>query len=154
VRNRKYNLTSMHITWGSSKVFYKGRCMVTCVLSSTVSDYNTWTWIAYSVDVLKLTWICVPKYYMAWSISSPHACFSSIHRSLYPLTRGNLFILAKLPILSERDKNFFSNRVINIWNSLYLTILLRLDLSQGLNVSLTNLTFLTFYCINNFASTI
>jgi len=29
----------------------------------------------------------------------------------------------------------------------YLTILLRLDLSQALNGLLTNLTFLTFYCI-------
>jgi len=30
----------------------------------------------------------------------------------------NLFKLAKLPIFSERDKNYFRNRVINIWNFL------------------------------------
>ena len=39
-------------------------------------------------------------------------------RSLYPTTRGNLFKLAKLPVVSDRDKHFFNNRVINIWNSL------------------------------------
>ena len=38
--------------------------------------------------------------------------------SLYPSTRGNLFKLAKLSIVSERDKHFLNNRVINIWNSL------------------------------------
>jgi len=38
--------------------------------------------------------------------------------SLYPSTRGNLFKLAKLPVVSESDKNFFSSSVNNIWNSL------------------------------------
>ena len=39
-------------------------------------------------------------------------------RSLCASTRGNSFKLAKLAVVSERDKNFFTNRVINIWNSL------------------------------------
>jgi len=38
--------------------------------------------------------------------------------SFYSLNPINLFKLDKLPIASERDKNFFSNRVINIFNSL------------------------------------
>jgi len=35
-------------------------------------------------------------------------------RSLYPSTRVYLLKSAKLPIVSERDKNLFSNRAINI----------------------------------------
>ena len=34
------------------------------------------------------------------------------------LHRGNSLKLTKLAVVSERDKNFFTNRVINIWNSL------------------------------------
>jgi len=89
-------------------------------------------------NVLKLTWLCVTKYYMAWSISS-------FQRSLYPSTRGNLFKLAKLPIVSERDKNFLLI-VLVIYGISYLTILLWLDLLLVLNGSLKNLTFLNFYC--------
>jgi len=37
---------------------------------------------------------------------------------------------------------------------LYLTISSWLVLSKALNGSLTNLTFLTFYCFNNFVSSI
>jgi len=66
-------------------------------------QYFTWTWIAY--DVLKLT--CVEKYYIAWSILSLHV----FKRSLYPPTWGNLFKLAKLPIVSERGKNVFSYHI-------------------------------------------
>jgi len=40
------------------------------------------------------------------------SCF--LTRSLYPSTRGNLFKLAKLPVVSERANNFLSNRIINI----------------------------------------
>jgi len=74
-------------------------------------------------------------------------------RSRYSSTRGNLFKLAKLPIVSERDKNVFSNCVSNIWYGIrYMTKLLQLDLSQSLHGALTILTFHTFYCINNFVS--
>jgi len=59
----------------------------------------------------------------------------------------------KLPIVSERDKNFLAI-VLLIYGIRYLTILLRLDLLQALNGSLTNLTFLTFCCITNFVSSI
>jgi len=55
------------------------------------------------------------------AIYSSLSHISSLHvfkRSLHHSTRANLFKLTKLPIVSERDKNFFSNRVINIWNSL------------------------------------
>ena len=43
---------------------------------------------------------------------------SFFKRSLCPSTRGNSLKLAKLAVASERDKNFFTNRVINIWNAL------------------------------------
>ena len=43
---------------------------------------------------------------------------SFFKRSLYSSTRGNSLKLTKLAVVSERDKNFFTNRVINIWNSL------------------------------------
>jgi len=39
-------------------------------------------------------------------------------RSLYDSTRGNSLKLAKLYVISERDKNIFTNHVINIWNAL------------------------------------
>jgi hypothetical protein len=39
-------------------------------------------------------------------------------RSQYPSTRGNMFKLVKPAVVSERDKNFFNDRVINMWNSL------------------------------------
>jgi len=53
------------------KMFFLQRLLlVTRVLSSAMSDYYTLTWIAYNVDVLKLTWLSVTKYYMAWSILS------------------------------------------------------------------------------------
>jgi len=38
-------------------------------------------------------------------------------RSLYDSTRGNSLKLATLHVISK-DKNFFTNRVINIWNAL------------------------------------
>jgi hypothetical protein len=31
-----------------------------------------------------------------------------------PLLLGSLFKLAKFPVVSERDKNFFTNRIANI----------------------------------------
>jgi hypothetical protein len=37
---------------------------------------------------------------------------------LYPSTRGNSLKLANFAVVSERDKNFFTNRVIDIWNAL------------------------------------
>jgi len=43
------------------------------------------------------------------------SCF--FKRSLYDSTRGHSLKLAKLHVISERDKNFFTNRV-NIWNAL------------------------------------
>jgi len=54
---------------------------------------------------------------MAWSI------LSLLTRSLHPSTRGSLFKLEKVPVVSERDKNIFSNRAINIWNSLYIFVI-------------------------------
>jgi len=42
--------------------------------------------------------------------------------------------------------------VLLIYGIRYLTILLQLDLPQDLNGALTNLTFLTFYFINNLVS--
>ena len=33
-------------------------------------------------------------------------------------TRGNSLKLAKIPVVSERDKNFYCNRIVNIWNNL------------------------------------
>ena len=44
------------------------------------------------------------------------SCF--LVRATYSSTRGNSFKLAKLPVGSLRDKNFFTNRIVNIWNSL------------------------------------
>ena len=43
---------------------------------------------------------------------------SFFKRSLCPSTRGNSLKLAKLAVASEPNKNFFTNRVINIWNAL------------------------------------
>ena len=43
---------------------------------------------------------------------------SFFKRSLYSSTRGNSLKLTKLAVVSERDKKFFTNRVINIWNTL------------------------------------
>jgi len=48
--------------------------------------------------------------------------------------------LAKLPIVSELDENFFSNRVINIWNSLPDNIVAYRSIDQALNGALTNWT--------------
>ena len=45
-------------------------------------------------------------------------CSCFLVRATYSSTRGNSFKLAKLPVGSLRDKNFFSNRIVNIWNSL------------------------------------
>jgi len=39
-------------------------------------------------------------------------------RSLYDSTRGNSLTLAKLQVISDRDENVFTNRMINIWNAL------------------------------------
>jgi len=44
------------------------------------------------------------------------SCFLSSLLWLY--TRGNSLKLAKLHVISERDNNFFTNRVINKWNAL------------------------------------
>ena len=45
--------------------------------------------------------------------------FCFVARSFCTSTRGNLFKLVKFPVVSERDENFFfTNRVVNIWNSL------------------------------------
>ena len=41
-----------------------------------------------------------------------------VARSFCTSTRGNSFKLAKFTVVSERDKNFFTNRIVNIWNSL------------------------------------
>lgn len=45
-------------------------------------------------------------------------CSCFLVRETYSPTRGNSFKLAKLPVGSLRDKNFFSNRIVDIWNSL------------------------------------
>ena len=76
---------------------------------------------------------------MAWLISCLHVFFT---RSLYPSTRGNLFKLAKLHVVSERDKNFFKNNfVINIWNLLPDNIVAASSISSF---------FLIFFCSNNY----
>jgi len=43
--------------WAAAQKDTHQRPLITCTLSSTVSNYNTWTWIAYTVDVLRLTWL-------------------------------------------------------------------------------------------------
>ena len=64
-------------------------------------------------------------------------------RSLYPTTRGNLFKLAKLPVVSERDKKFLII-VLLIYGIRYLTILLRLVLSLASKETLMDLIFRSF----------
>ena len=39
-------------------------------------------------------------------------------RALCTVTRGNSLKLAKTPVVSERDKFFYSNRIVNIWNNM------------------------------------
>ena len=53
---------------------------------------------------------------MAWLIDIDSSCF--VVRSFCTSTRGNSFKLAKFTVVSEREKNFFTNRIVNIWNSL------------------------------------
>ena len=73
------------------------------------------------------------------------SCF--FKRSLYDSTRGNSLKLAKLQVVSERDKNFFTNRVINIWNALPDTIVTSSSVSSfKRNITLINLSrYLLFY---------
>jgi len=73
-------------------------------------------------------------------------------RLLYPSTRGNLLKIAKLPIVSERDKNCVSNRVINIWNSLPDYIIAARSIAS-FKRSLSQFDF-SLFCINNFVSSI
>ena len=75
--------------------------------------------------------------------------FMFFMRSQYPSTRGNLFKLAKLPVVSERDENF-SIIVLLIYGTRYLIILLRLFLSRASNGTLMNLIFPIFFCSNHF----
>jgi hypothetical protein len=51
-----------------------------------------------------------------------HDFNTSSFLSSHPFTCGNSLKLAKLTVVSERDKNFFTNRVINIWNALPDTV--------------------------------
>jgi len=68
---------------------------------------------------------------MAWSILSLHVFM----RSLYPSIPGNLFKVAKLPVVSKRNKLFLV--VVLITDGIrYLTISLQLVLSQALKGSL------------------
>ena len=56
------------------------------------------------------------------------SCF--VARSFCTSTRGNSFKLAKFPVVSERDKHFFTNRIVNIWNSLFDSIVTSRSLSS------------------------
>ena len=58
--------------------------------------------------------MCYKILYCLVDINS--SCF--FKRSLNDPTHGNSLKLAKQRIISARDKNFFTNRVINIWNAL------------------------------------
>ena len=73
------------------------------------------------------------------------SCF--FKRSLYDSTRGNSLKLAKLQVVSERDKNFFTNSVINIWNALPDTIVTSCSVSIfKRNITLINLSrYLLFF---------
>jgi len=56
------------------------------------------------------------------------SCFHK--RSLYDSTRANLLKLATLHVIWKRDKNLFTNRVINIWNVLLDSIVTSSSLSS------------------------
>ena len=67
------------------------------------------------------------------------SCF--FKRQLYASTRGNSLELAKINVASERDKNFFTNRVINIWNALPDFIVSSSSISKfKRNIALTDLS--------------
>jgi hypothetical protein len=67
------------------------------------------------------------------------SCF--FKRQLYASTRGNSIKLAKIHVASERDKNFFTNRVINIWNALPDFIVSSSSVSSfKRNIALTDLS--------------
>jgi len=76
--------------------------------------------IAYSVDVLNADFI------MCYKVSHGLVDSESSNlskRYMYPLTPGNLFKFAKLPVVSERDKNFLVI-VLSIYGNCHLTICL------------------------------
>jgi len=78
--------------------------------------------------------------------------FLSDHCILQP-EEIQLFKLTKLPVVSECDKNFFINRVSNIWNSLPDNIIAARSIASCRRI-INEFDFFTFYCINNFVSSI
>ena len=58
--------------------------------------------------------------------------------------RGNSFKLAKFPVASKREKNFFTNRTVNIWNSLPDSIVTSRSVS-GFKRSLGRFDFSQFF---------
>ena len=75
------------------------------------------------------------------------SCFFT--RSMYPSTRGNLFKLDKLLVVSERDDTCFNYRVNNIWNLLPDNIVAASSISS-FKRNINELDFLIFCCSNNF----
>jgi hypothetical protein len=55
---------------------------------------------------------------------------SAFGYSPYNFTRGNSLKLAKCTVATERDKYFFTNRIVNIWNSLPDSIVLSSSVSS------------------------
>ena len=73
---------------------------------------------------------------MCYKILNNHVCvdvdsFFTQHVGYH--TRENCAKLFKTHTASVRDGHFFSNRVINVWNSLYLTLLFHRPLLPASN---------------------
>jgi len=79
-------------------------------------DWPNLVWIVYTAGELKLTCLCATRFCITGYILIFVMTFVS--RLCIDRTRGNTMKLAKTPVYSARDSNFFSNRVINIWNAL------------------------------------
>jgi hypothetical protein len=67
--------------------------------------------------------------------------------ALCTVTHGNSFKLAKTLVVSERDKNVYSNHIVNIWNNLPDAVVTTSSIAS-FKCDLTRLDFSCTYCIS------
>jgi len=80
-------------------------------------------------------------------VDNDSSCF--FKRSLYDSTRVGSLKLAKLHVISERDKNLFTNRVIDIWNALPDSIVTSSSVSRfKINIAQFDLSRYLLLCID------